>query len=34
MFVDMPANRTGYLHKASILQDMSEWQVDLPKSCL
>ena len=23
MFVDMPANRTGYLHKASILQDMS-----------
>ena len=23
MFVDMPADRTGYLHKASILQDMS-----------
>ena len=23
MFVDMPANRTGYLHKASLLQDMS-----------
>ena len=23
MFVDMPANRTGYLHKASIIQDMS-----------
>ena len=23
MFVDMPAQRTGYLHKASILQDMS-----------
>lgn len=23
MFVNMPANRTGYLHKASILQDMS-----------
>ena len=23
MFVDMPANRTGYLHKASIVQDMS-----------
>ena len=23
MFTDMPANRTGYLHKASILQDMS-----------
>lgn len=23
MFVDMPAERTGYLHKASILQDMS-----------
>ena len=23
MFVDMPANRTGYLHKASIMQDMS-----------
>lgn len=23
MFVDMPANRTGYFHKASILQDMS-----------
>lgn len=23
MFVDMPGNRTGYLHKASILQDMS-----------
>lgn len=23
MFVDMSANRTGYLHKASILQDMS-----------
>jgi len=23
MFVDMPVNRTGYLHKASILQDMS-----------
>ena len=23
MFVDMPANTTGYLHKASILQDMS-----------
>ena len=23
MFVDMPSNRTGYLHKASILQDMS-----------
>ena len=23
MFVDMPANRAGYLHKASILQDMS-----------
>ena len=23
MLVDMPANRTGYLHKASILQDMS-----------
>ena len=23
MFVDMPADRTGYLHKASLLQDMS-----------
>lgn len=23
MFVDMPANRTGYLHKASIMQDLS-----------
>lgn len=23
MFTDMPANRSGYLHKASILQDMS-----------
>lgn len=23
MFVDMPAERTGYLHKASLLQDMS-----------
>lgn len=23
LFVDMPANRTGYLHKASLLQDMS-----------
>lgn len=23
MFVDMPASRTGYLHKASLLQDMS-----------
>ena len=23
MFTDMPANRTGYLHKASIMQDMS-----------
>ncbi|MCF0133381.1 MAG: glycosyltransferase family 2 protein [Blautia sp.] len=23
MFVDMPANRTGYLHKASLIQDMS-----------
>ena len=23
LFVDMPADRTGYLHKASILQDMS-----------
>ena len=23
MFVNMPANRTGYLHKASIIQDMS-----------
>lgn len=23
MFVDMPSNRTGYLHKASIIQDMS-----------
>ena len=23
MFVDMPADRTGYLHKASVLQDMS-----------
>jgi GT2 family glycosyltransferase len=23
MFVDMPAERTGYLHKASIMQDMS-----------
>lgn len=23
MFVDMPAGRTGYLHKASLLQDMS-----------
>lgn len=23
MFVNMPANRTGYLHKASLLQDMS-----------
>lgn len=23
MFVDMPADRTGYLHKASIMQDMS-----------
>lgn len=23
MFVNMPSNRTGYLHKASILQDMS-----------
>lgn len=23
LFVDMPANRTGYLHKASILQDLS-----------
>lgn len=23
MFVDMPVNRTGYLHKASIIQDMS-----------
>lgn len=23
MFTDMPANRTGYLHKASLLQDMS-----------
>ena len=23
MFVDMPANRTGYLHKASLLQDLS-----------
>ena len=23
MFVDMPADRTGYLHKASILQDMT-----------
>ena len=23
LFVDMPANRTGYLHKASVLQDMT-----------
>ena len=23
MFVNMPAERTGYLHKASLLQDMS-----------
>ena len=23
MFVDMPANRTGYLHKASIMQNLS-----------
>ena len=23
MFVDMPAERSGYLHKASIMQDMS-----------
>lgn len=23
LFVDMPANRTGYLHKASLLQDLS-----------